>query len=70
MKQKILSILNIELSHAKDNLARAESQFSGMSMEQLSQEYGESGETCVDILNRYEKAYQDMVFCIKWVNDQ
>lgn len=63
MKEKILRLIDNNISGAQDNAYRARRQFDRMAPEQLDKEYGESGRKCKDILADYEadvKAANDM----------
>ncbi len=67
MKQKILEILERELSNAKDNLYRCEAKFKGYTTEGMDTKYGDSGSTCAEIVHSYKRPVTEILACIEWV---
>lgn len=53
-----------------DNLARARRGFAGHTPEQMAQQYGQSGETCAEILASYEAHEANVNAAIAWVQAQ
>lgn len=54
-KEAIIRGLKNDLADAGDNLYRAKAAFGKMSDEELDGEYGQSGETCREILRGYQE---------------
>lgn len=54
MKDKVLRLIDAEISRDADNLRRAEAAFGRMSTTGLDREYGQSGKTCREIWDGYK----------------
>ncbi len=67
MKNKVLEIVKNALGGAEDNLYRANLQFGRMTVDELSKEYGQSGNTCEDVMQGYRDAEEEMKQCVAWV---
>ena len=52
-----------------DNLERATAAFRGMTPAQMSEEYGQSGQTRRAILDEYQKERADIDAAIQWVKN-
>ena len=55
-----LQIIKQELSCADDNLYRAKLRFGNLTPEELSKEYGESGQSCGEILDSCERTVREI----------
>jgi len=51
-----------------DDLERARMAFGKMSNEQLDQQYGQSGQTCREILNEYEVQRKEYLAAVELLN--
>jgi hypothetical protein len=67
IKNKALNIMKGALAGAEDNLYRANMQFGKMTSKELEQEYGQSGRTCGEILEKYQSEVAEMKRCVAWV---
>ena len=67
MKEQVLMIVKDALANAGDNLYRANMQFGKMSLKELSEEWGQSGRKCGDILLGYQDRKVELERCVKWV---
>ena len=54
MNKDIVKAVELQLSLARDNLERANRKFSGLSADGMRSEYGQSGESCSNILSGYQ----------------
>lgn len=68
MKNEVLKIVKNALAGAEDNLYRANMQFGKMNDKQLSEKYGQSEQTCGEILEGYQTRKAELERCISWVN--
>jgi hypothetical protein len=59
IKNRIIKILKDDLGNAADNLARAKAAFNGYSTEMLDRKYGQSSQSCREILNDYQDWYNE-----------
>ena len=66
-KDKVALIIQRSVSESEDNLYRAERQFEGMGSNQMKQPYGQSGQTCQEVLDRYKNTNADYLNCLEWV---
>jgi tryptophan 2,3-dioxygenase len=57
--KKIKQALENDLGNAADNLYRARSAFNGLSADAMEGQYGQSGETRQQILDGYQKWYDE-----------
>lgn len=64
-KQVILNALNC---YKGDDLERAELAFKGLPDDMLNSEYGQSGQTCKQILDGYREARAEINNAIMWAN--
>ena len=67
IKDRVLLIVQRNVGAAHDNLNRARRMFNGMSAVQLNNEYGESGSTCAELLDKYQQALTEAEECVSWV---
>lgn len=70
LKNKVMMIVNSQISGAHDDLYRAKRRFHGMSEEELNHPYGQSGKTCGEILIGYKDKVNELEKCLDWVNNQ
>jgi len=68
MKDEVLKIVKNALAGAEDNLYRANMQFGKMNDKQLSENYGQSEQTCGEILEGYQTRKAELERCVNWVN--
>ncbi len=67
MKDKTLEIVKSALAGAEDNLYRANMQFGNMSARQLAEKYGQSEQTCGEMLEGCQTRKAELERCINWV---
>ena len=65
-KKTVLYILDHSLGGAFDNLHRAKRAFGGLSEEQLDSPYGDSGQTCREVLRGYEDEHDKVYRATEW----
>lgn len=56
--------------HKGDDLYRARAAFKGLTPEQMQREYGQSGQTCAEIIAQYEANEAEVNAAIAWVEAQ
>lgn len=61
----LTSIVRNELSQCESNLRRAEGAFRGYLPEQLLEEYGESGQSCADVIAGYRLARDRVMYILR-----
>lgn len=54
MNHDIIEAVQGRLGNAQDNLHRARAAFRGLTVEQMGEQYGESGETRAEVVAGYE----------------
>jgi len=64
-----LAIRAIQQFDDTDSLNRSKLQFQNYTSEQMQQQYGESGFTCQEILNTYQKRHDDCLQAIETLKD-
>jgi hypothetical protein len=64
---KAIVSLEKERSQAMDNLHRAKHNFSGLHSSQMNVRYGDNGETPQQIVDTYQKSYDDCNNAIMWL---
>jgi len=65
-KKTVSCILDQSLGNTYDNLFRAKRAFNGLSEEQLNNPYGESGQTCHEVLQGYQDEHDTMHATMEW----
>lgn len=64
---KAIVALERERAQAMDNLHRAKHNFHGLHHSQMNVRYGDNGETPQQIIDSYQKAYDDCNNAIAWL---
>ena len=67
MKDKVLGIVQKALFSVDDDLYRANTYFGGRTEKEMELEYGQSGETCREVLHRYLVERDELRRCVEWV---
>lgn len=67
MKNKVLEIVKNALIESEDSLKRTNMEFGKMSAKELENEYGQSGRTCSEVLNKRQIKYDELKRCVAWV---
>ena len=65
-KQNLIRLAKANLVDASDNLNRAKHAFSSCTEEQLDQPYGQSGQTKREIVDGYQRWYDDAEATLKF----
>ena len=69
-KQKVMRLIEREISSAEDRLRRAELQFKCLNDNQLDSQYGGSETTPHKILIEYRRAFVDALAMKVWLNEE
>ena len=67
IKAKIIHILQRDILNSQDELYRIERMCGNLSEKQLNQEYGQSGRTLKEILERNRRMVDETNECINWI---
>ena len=65
----VQQVLEDAVGNAEDNLVRAQIMFQSYTPKQMQQKYGESGQTCQQILDGYRTRYNELEAELKAVRD-
>ena len=68
-RHQLIAIEALEQMKSED-LARCRRAFRSYTPEEMQEEYGNSGDTCAEVLAGYERADAKIQAAINWVKDQ
>lgn len=63
-----IKCVNDRLGAAQDNLHRARSAFRNHTSQQMSEKYGQSDQTCTEIVKGYEESEREALDALTWLN--
>lgn len=67
--EKIRYVKRMLVNYEGDDLERATHAFSGLGPEELNNEYGQSGQTCAEILKRYTTNRANHTEVAQWLEE-
>lgn len=70
-KSEIQIVILVALRQYRgDNLERAKMAFNGYTKKEMNEQYGQSGVTCQELLDKYQSHVDEVEEAIKWVKNQ
>ena len=67
-KANVMRLIDAAISGARDNMWRANRQFGAMDAAALDREYGESGRTCREVRDGYQRDLDEALAMRDWLD--
>lgn len=68
IKNNVIALVKKEIGNAEDNLYRTQLAFKNNTEKQMNEKYGQSSSTRQEIVDGYQRWFDDAKECLDWLN--